>query len=209
MQHDTPSPDDHQQPRYGQEPQPGQPGQPGQYGAPAPYGQPQQGQPYPGQPAYDQPVSYAPQSAGPQYGHGAQYGQPAAFGAAMPMPAVVKWGLGIQWAGVALGVIGIGIALLGLLALAGTGDAAAFGVVGMLIAVAAVLVVAQIVVLLFATKGRNWARIVLAVLAAIGIVTSLSSGQGLNFGSLISILSVVLLFLPAANEWYRARSAQR
>ncbi|QUW17751.1 hypothetical protein [Agrococcus sp. Marseille-Q4369] len=191
MQHDAQAPDDHQQPRYGQ---------------------PQQGQSYGGQPSSqpygDQPVSYAPYGQGAEYGHGAQHGQPA-YGAAVPMPAVVKWGLGIQWAGVALGVIGIGIAGLGLLAFAGAGDAGMLGAVGMLIAVAAVLVVAQVIVLLFATKGRNWARIVLAVLAALGIVTSLSSGQGLNFGSLISILSVVLLFLPAANEWYRPRSAQR
>lgn len=143
-----------------------------------------------------------------QYGSPAPYGQPAS-GAAVPMPAVVKWGLGIQWAGVALGVIGIGIALLGLLAVSGMGDAGALAAVGMLIAVAAALVAAQVVVLLFATKGRNWARIVLAVLAALGVVTSLSSGQGLNVGSVISILSVVLLFMPAANEWYRARSAQR
>ena len=195
MQHDAPTPEDPQQPRYGQQPQHGQPGQ---YGSPAPYGQPQQGQPY-----AEQPVSYAP------YGQGGQYGQPASYGAGMPMPAVVKWGLGIQWAGVVLGVIGIGLALIGLLALAGAGEPGALGVVGALVAVAAVLVVAQVVVLLFATKGRNWARIVLAVLAAIGIVTSLASGQGLNFGSLISILSVVLLFLPAANEWFAARSAQR
>lgn len=195
MQHDAPRPEDPQQPRYGQQPQHGQPDQ---YRWPAPYGQPQQGQPY-----AEQPVSYAP------YGQGGQYGQPASYGAGMPMPAVVKWGLGIQWAGVVLGVIGIGLALIGLLALAGAGEPGALGVVGALVAVAAVLVVAQVVVLLFATKGRNWARIVLAVLAAIGIVTSLASGQGLNFGSLISILSVVLLFLPAANEWYAARSAQR
>ncbi|MBO1770921.1 hypothetical protein [Agrococcus sp. TF02-05] len=195
MQHDAPTPEDPQQPRYGQQPQHGQPDQ---YGSPAPYGQSQQGQPY-----AEQPVSYAP------YGQGGQYGQPASYGAGMPMPAVVKWGLGIQWAGVVLGVIGIGLALIGLLALAGAGEPGALGVVGALVAVAAVLVVAQVVVLLFATKGRNWARIVLAVLAAIGIVTSLASGQGLNFGSLISILSVVLLFLPAANEWFAARSAQR
>ncbi|ERG63232.1 hypothetical protein L332_02035 [Agrococcus pavilionensis RW1] len=195
MQHDAPTPEDPQQPRYGQQPQHGQSGQ---YGSPAPYGQPQQGQPY-----AEQPVSYAP------YGQGGQHGQPASYGAGMPMPAVVKWGLGIQWAGVVLGVIGIGLALIGLLALAGAGEPGALGVVGALVAVAAVLVVAQVVVLLFATKGRNWARIVLAVLAAIGIVTSLASGQGLNFGSLISILSVVLLFLPAANEWFAARSAQR
>lgn len=195
MQHDAPTPEDPQQPRYGQQPQHGQPDQ---YGSPAPYGQPQQGQPY-----AEQPVSHAP------YGQGGQYGQPASYSAGMPMPAVVKWGLGIQWAGVVLGVIGIGLALIGLLALAGAGEPGALGVVGALVAVAAVLVVAQVVVLLFATKGRNWARIVLAVLAAIGIVTSLASGQGLNFGSLISILSVVLLFLPAANEWFAARSAQR
>ena len=206
MQHDAPRPEDPQQPRYGQQPQHGQPDQ---YGSPAPYGQPQQGQPYAGRPYAERPESSAPYGQGAQYGQSGQYGQPESYGGGMPMPAVVKWGLGIQWAGVVLGVIGIGLALIGLLALAGAGEPGALGVVGALVAVAAVLVVAQVVVLLFATKGRNWARIVLAVLAAIGIVTSLASGQGLNFGSLISILSVVLLFLPAANEWFAARSAQR
>ncbi|MFA4840570.1 MAG: hypothetical protein WC580_02555 [Agrococcus sp.] len=203
MQPNSPTPDD-PQPPYGQQPQPGQYGGSADGSQPAAYAQPDQ---------YAQPARYAAPSEHSPAPYGQPHGQPGqrAGGA---MPAVVKWGLGIQWAGVAIGVVGIGLGLLGLAAIAGLSepaetDAAALGLVGVALAVAAVLIVAQVIVLVFATKGRNWARIVLAVLAALGIVVSLASGQGLNIGSAISIVSVVLLFLPAANEWYAARSAQR
>ncbi|GAA1422308.1 hypothetical protein [Agrococcus citreus] len=125
------------------------------------------------------------------------------------MPGVVKWGLGIQWVGVAFGAFALILGLIGLLAVAGSGDAAVAGFVGIMLAVAAIMLAIQVVVLVFATKGRNWARIALAAIAILGIVLSLATGQGLNFGSAISILSVALLFMPDATAWYRARSGQR
>ncbi len=148
--------------------------------------------------------------------------QPARFdprppqlgGSVSTAPAVVTWGLGIQWVGVAFSAIGLFIALAGLIALGGAAvggvsDATAFSLVGVLVGVAAVIVAVQIVVLVFATMGRNWARVTLAVLVILALVLSLASGQGLNIGSAISILSVALLFMPDATAWYRARSGQR
>lgn len=191
MQPNEPSSSDPHQP-YGQQPAYGD--QPGQ------------------QPAYGQPPAYGQQPAQPgQYAQSGQFAQPGQYAqpASSAMPGVVKWGLGIQWVGVAFGAFALILGLIGLLAVAGSGDAAVAGFVGIMLAVAALILAVQVVVLIFATKGRNWARIALAVLAILGIVISLASGQGLNLGSAISILSVALLFMPEATAWYRARSPQR
>lgn len=195
MQPNEPSSSDPQQPG-GQPPQYGQPTEP----QPSPYGQPTQ-----------QPAQYAPAPSGPSYGQPTAYARPAGAAAGGAMPGVVKWGLAIQWVGVALGAFALVIGLIGVLALAASGGdvAAVAGLVGLFVGVAALLLVLQVIVLIFATKGRNWARITLAVLAILGIVISLASGQGLNLGSAISVLSVVLLFLPDATAWYQARSRQR
>lgn len=164
------------------------------------------------QPAFGQPPAYGQQPGQPsqfaqsgQFAQSSQYAQPASSA----MPGVVKWGLGIQWVGVAFGAFALILGLIGLLAVAGSGDAAVAGFVGIMLAVAALILAVQVVVLIFATKGRNWARIALAVLAILGIVISLATGQGLNLGSAISILSVALLFMPDATAWYRGRSGQR
>jgi hypothetical protein len=71
----------------------------------------------------------------------------------------------------------------------------------------------------FAWRGHNWARIVLWVLAGLGIVSGLA---GLAIGSplpfltalggfqmLLLIAAVVFLALKPSNEWYRFRRWQR
>jgi hypothetical protein len=71
----------------------------------------------------------------------------------------------------------------------------------------------------FAWRGRNWARVVLWVLAGLGIVSGLSGllvGSPLPFLSalggfqmLLLIAAVVLLALTPSNEWFRFRGWQR
>ena len=71
----------------------------------------------------------------------------------------------------------------------------------------------------FAWRGRNWARIVLWVLAGLGILSGLvglAVGSPLPFLSalgvfqlLLLIAAVVLLALKPSHEWYRFRGWQR
>ena len=71
----------------------------------------------------------------------------------------------------------------------------------------------------FAWQGRNWARIVLWVLAGLGIASGLAGlavGSPLPFLSalggfqlLLLIAAVVALALKPSHEWYRFRSWQR
>ncbi|WP_343918985.1 hypothetical protein [Agrococcus citreus] len=126
-------------------------------------------------------------------------------------PVVVVCGLALQWIAIALAVVALAIPLIRLLALAvmdGIPLPGALGVVTLIAVLPGALVAVQSIVLVFAAKGRNWARIllgVLAVLAAIGAVSSVTADLPLHPGSVLSIIGVVLLFLPAANAWYRSR----
>jgi hypothetical protein len=71
----------------------------------------------------------------------------------------------------------------------------------------------------FAWQGRNWARVVLWVLAGLGIVSGIAGlalGSPLpfltalgGFQTLLLIAAVVFLALKPSNEWYRFRSWQR
>jgi len=71
----------------------------------------------------------------------------------------------------------------------------------------------------FAWQGRNWARVVLWVLAGLGIISGLSGlvvGSPLPFLSalggfqmLLLIAAVVALALKPSSDWYRFRSWQR
>lgn len=62
-------------------------------------------------------------------------------------------------------------------------------------------------------KGRNWARIVLAVIGGLGVLsgfyslTTESGGQlALTVVSLIVVIgAIVTMFLPGANPWFRPR----
>jgi hypothetical protein len=71
----------------------------------------------------------------------------------------------------------------------------------------------------FAWKGHNWARIVLWVLAGLGVAFGLVGVAGGSplpvltalsaFELLFDIVAIVLLALKPSSEWYRYRSWQR
>jgi hypothetical protein len=80
----------------------------------------------------------------------------------------------------------------------------------------AVTVVIGAVWLLFIFKmraGRNWARIVITVFAVLGLLSLFSgyrSGQAWDFiGPVLSVLALVLMWLPASNEYFKAHARYR
>jgi hypothetical protein len=72
------------------------------------------------------------------------------------------------------------------------------------------------VMLLFIFKmraGRNWARIVITVFAVLGLLSLFSgyrSGQGWDFiGPALAVLALVLMWVPASNEYFKAHARYR
>lgn len=232
------------QPAYGQQPydQPAGGQAPyGQPGAGQPYGQPAYGaQPY-GQPPYGQPAYGAP--PGGAYAQGA-YGYPGQtqLPAEPPRPTSVTAAF---WCFLLTAAVSV---LTGILAFASSGwqealaqgraEAAARGVssanfetaitfarvIGVIVAAAFLALY-----LLFAFKmlaGRNWARIVLTVLAALTLLSAITpttsqvtlnnqvytvqSGRTTGFISLaLAVLGIVLMYLPASNEYFRNSNLYR
>jgi hypothetical protein len=220
----TSGPQDPQQGGYGQQPPYGQP-QPGQqYGQPQ-YGQPPYGQPQYGQPPYGQPP-YGQGPGGPDqpgYGayptapHGQTWGAPSA---PSERPTTVKAGIAAFLANIALGVIGLLLTFTGMdsyrAQLAdGTGLTAdqVSAIASATIGVSVVVMIAFLVVIWFAWKGHNWARIVLWVLGGINVLFGLLGAAALTFLSAIAMLllvaGMVLLALKPSNEWYQAESRRR
>ncbi|MGH3720263.1 MAG: hypothetical protein ACRDRI_15745 [Pseudonocardiaceae bacterium] len=85
--------------------------------------------------------------------------------------------------------------------------------VGFVVGVVLVLlfVAAEVVFVFLMRGGRNWARIVLAVLGGLFVLLGLI-GLAIGGGSVIGLLQLLLLigaivtmFLPAANAWFRPR----
>ncbi|SHE48576.1 hypothetical protein [Streptoalloteichus hindustanus] len=74
---------------------------------------------------------------------------------------------------------------------------------------AVVAVVVAALYLLFAVKmraGRNWARITLTVLTALGVLFLLTGPTWASvLSSLVSVAAVVLMFLPNANAYFQAQ----
>jgi uncharacterized membrane protein len=91
-----------------------------------------------------------------------------------------------------------------------TGALVAGAVIGLL------LVVAQLLFVFLMRGGRNWARIVLAVLGGLVVLFGLIGFAGttgaMGAGSLLQLLlligAIVTMFLPAANAWFRPRRAE-
>lgn len=86
--------------------------------------------------------------------------------------------------------------------------------VGVLIGVAVVFIVVAVVrgLIAFAMRrGRNWARIVLTVLAALSIVATVLQGGGAGWllwlSVVLAVVAVVLMFVPASNAWFRRGAA--
>ncbi len=222
------------QPPYGQPPQ-GQPpyGQP-QQGQP-PYGQPQQGQPQYGQPQYGQPQygqqpypdPSAPQypqypSAPPPYGYGYPGSeQPAAD---VPMPDTVHWASIAMIARTVLGVIATLVTFAQLNTIvddavrrrglsvdrnAVRAGATVGAIFGLVVAVLFILLALQV------RQGKNWARIVAIVFAALGTVGGLISIAN-RYGAVLTLLNLVnlalaiatlvLLLVKPSSDYFKAKS---
>jgi hypothetical protein len=98
----------------------------------------------------------------------------------------------------------------GTLAVAGSGSGGL--IVGALIATAAIGLVFAIVELIIVFKmrdGRNWARIVLTILAVLQIISTLVQGGNNSFISWIGfatlVIATVLMFVPASNQYFSRR----
>ena len=240
----------YEQPQYGQPPTAqspyGQP-QPGQdpYGQPQqgnPYGQPQYGQPPYGQHPYGQPQYGQPQyGQQPFPGYGPAPSAPTGYGAPQPVdrPVTVRAGIGLFVGSIILSLVATLITwfnqdeLADLAANApfpGLEDlteeeaaaaaemAGSFGTLGLVSGLVGTAIFALFV--WFAWRGHNWARIVLWVLAGLGVVFGLvgvafTSALGVPnlpiltaltwFELLFDAIAIVLLALRPSNEWYRYR----
>ncbi|HJP76571.1 MAG TPA: hypothetical protein VJ914_20040 [Pseudonocardiaceae bacterium] len=76
------------------------------------------------------------------------------------------------------------------------------------------LVLFALLYVFFAYKvrvGRNWARLTLTVLLVIGFIYYAYTGTLLSngFGLLISVLALVLVYLPASNAYFASRKRLR
>ncbi|MGH3835811.1 MAG: hypothetical protein ACRDSF_08915 [Pseudonocardiaceae bacterium] len=85
-----------------------------------------------------------------------------------------------------------------------------FATVGSVVAIVIglVLVGAQLFLVFLMRGGRNWARIVLAVLGGVVVLFGLL-GLAASVSGLLQLLllvgAIVTMFLPAANAWFRPR----
>ena len=225
------------QPRYGQRlPQPPQNGQ-GQNGQDqqSPYGQPYGQQPY-GQQPYGQPYGQ------PQSPYGYQAPQPSGYAypgsgnpfpnAKGPAPREVMTGF---WLIIAAGIVTF---LSTVITVFSTADdplaslppedrrmmedagvtaelmRSSFVTVGVVMAVIALLIYVLLAVLI--RKGKNWARIVATVFAAVSalglllsLVTGLAFSSPMNLlnmlGSVAGIAGVVMLYRPASQPYFRTQ----
>ena len=224
------------QPPYGQPPQ-GQPpyGQPPQ--GQSPYGQPPQGQPPYGQPR----TASRPTASRPIRGTARRRRRRPGTGRPAPVerPVTVRAGIGafvgsivlslvahvitlLNWDEVMAGALTSAEAELGGLpaeeAELAADFAETFGMIGLVVGLLFTAVFALFV--WFAWKGHNWARIVLWVLAGLGILFGLiGAGSSAALGvvtlptiqflswveMLFDAVAIVLLALKPSHEWYRYR----
>ncbi|UEL27920.1 hypothetical protein [Pseudarthrobacter sp. L1SW] len=217
-------------PQYGQNaPQYGQQSGAPQYGQNAPqYGQ-QSGAPQYGQNA----PQYGQQSGAPQYGQNApQYGQQpygqspyAQYPSEQPQPsgsAGVPQLVNISfWLLIASAAIFVVSALAGLATLddprfrdvfdsqvQGTGAGVTYedmkGVIaGTLVVFAIIGLALYLLVAFFVRKGKNWARILGTVFAALSVLGLFSPPSFATIGTLLGIAAIVLLYLPGAAPYFR------
>jgi hypothetical protein len=196
----------------------------------------QPGGPYGPPPGWNAPPPPPPQYPGyaPAPSAPSGYGPPPGMPQAMERPLTVRAGLGAFIGSMALGAVAQVVTLLnwrrildwafanaGLdsgtdieTARRGAEIGAQIGIV-----IGFVFIAVYGLFVWFAWRGRNWARVVLWVLAGLGIVSGLSGllvGSPLPFLSalggfqmLLLIAAVVLLALTPSNEWFRFRGWQR
>ncbi|MET1065595.1 MAG: hypothetical protein ABWX85_11575 [Arthrobacter sp.] len=228
---ETPEPGEQPAPRYGQgAPQPGQQPSAPQYGQNAPstpqYGQtppaPQYGQQAP---QYGQQAPQLPQYGQPQYGQNA-YGQSpyAQYPSGQPqatagMPKLVNTAF---WLLVASGVVWV----ISLLMALGTLDTPAMRetfeqqmaaggadvrfedirgfLVGSIVVFAVISAALYALVALNVRKGKNWARILGTVFAALSIFSIFPLSLG-TLAVILGIAGIVMLYLPATSPYFSKR----
>ena len=180
----------------------------------------------------------APPPYGQQYpGYGPAPVAPTGYGAppAMERPVTVRAAIGAFVGSIVLSVVGQVIQALNWETIfdsdlaASLGDVSeeeadfvanlmdSFGVFALVLGLVFTAVFALFV--WFAWRGHNWARIVLWVLAGLGVVFGLVGVAGGSplpvltalaaFELLFDVVAIVLLALKPSNEWYRYRSWQR
>lgn len=83
------------------------------------------------------------------------------------------------------------------------------------VAVAVVVVVAYVIFDFVMRSGRNWARILLTVVSALSIFSSFSGSLGAARGTfswiglILSVLAIVLMYLPQSNAYFAAAKLAR
>lgn len=155
-----------------------------------------------------QPAGYQGQSRPPAYA-------PLANGPRKRPGLVTAVGvIGFIYAGVLL-LAGLLLAVLGSVIAAaleqvgipgiGALGSALFIVLGIVVAGLGVL---QLFVALHIMKGKNWARIVQTVFAALGALSAIASFPNGMLGLAIDVFIIVALFLPASSAYFAASKAQ-
>ncbi len=175
------------------------------------------------------PPGWQPQDQQQWAGYGAPYVPPPPPGSTEP-PLTVRAGIGAFVATVVLGVVASLVMLANwdqildeAIAQAGVGlsgserasaEEIAEIVVPFSLVLGALFTALYLLVLWFAWRGRNWARVVLWVLGGLSVVSGFASlgggGTGVSyidslnvFSWLLTLAGVVLLALQPSNQWYR------
>jgi hypothetical protein len=154
---------------------------------------------------------------------------PTASATTVPAPSPVVWSYRLYLIGAILGLIGL---VLSLVLLPATIDAAVRSAndslqgrntqgldveslargtaIGATVLSVVLSVVFSVLIIVFARKlrqGRNWARIVLLVIAVLQVF-GVIGGYGLGaLHFLVMAAAAVLSFLPASNAWFRSTKA--
>ena len=150
------------------------------------------------------------------------YSPPAAQVADASVPAVqrpwqMKVAVRLLWASIVIGLVGIGFEPA---TISSTIEKLPlFGVVVVLSAMVVMFAMIAVVIVCIA-RGHRWARIVYSALVAlnfIGIYGGVTSSFAISWyygalyllGIAVDLTSVILMFSPPANRWFRELTAQR
>jgi len=108
-------------------------------------------------------------------------------------------------------IVGIFALTIGAAA-AGLGGAAAGAIILVLAIIVFVIAIIELVIVSRMRAGRNWARVVLTVLGALSIASTIvqwaqdTGNAGTGFGSAVSVIivliAIILMYVPAANAYF-------
>jgi hypothetical protein len=132
-------------------------------------------------------------------------------------PSTVRASFWLWIASVVISAIAVIVALaIGVPETVGTADGSSTGAVaGSAVVITAILSLVvggglRVLFAIFLLRGRNWARIVLVIIAAItvfGSVAAIATGDVIQLiVLLIVVAAAVLMFLPASNAYFRKRA---